>query len=83
MPRGGSDLLSGISFTVHLGQPHSAMLYHPWQTEQNLLRSLPETESAFGQHHIYMSHLGRLKIFTATIWALSFSYAMYQWDLIV
>lgn len=39
MPPGGFDLLLlGILFTVHLGQNHAAKLYHPLQTEQNLIR---------------------------------------------
>lgn len=79
MPQRGFDLLlPGILFTVHLGQNHSAMLYHPLQIEQkNLIRYLAETETAFGQYHIYMNHLGSLKIFTATVWALSFPYTTY------
>ena len=31
-------LLPGILFTVHLGQNHSAKLYHLLQIEQNLIR---------------------------------------------
>lgn len=38
-PLGGFDLLlPGILFTVHLGQNHSAKLYHPLQIEQTLIR---------------------------------------------
>lgn len=86
MPRrGGSDLLlPGILFTVHLGQNHSAMLYHPLQIEQkNLIRYLTRTEMAFGQYHIYMNHLERLKTFTATIWAFSFPHTIYLWAHII
>lgn len=36
--RGLHLLLPAILFTVRLGQNHSAKLYHPLQTEQNLMR---------------------------------------------
>lgn len=39
VPLGDFDLLlPGILFTVHLGQNHSAKLYHPLQIEQTLIR---------------------------------------------
>ena len=43
----------------------------------------PETETALVPHHVYLTHLRRLNIFTATVWALSFSHNMHLWAHII